>query len=62
MRFFIKFFSLKTYTIKIVGSDKPFQDLVILMENNDLISGQLVEEDRLKKMRELYFKNFYSLS
>ena len=59
--FFI-FISLKTYAIQIVGSEKLCQDLIILMGNNDddlevlyndLISGQLVEEDRFKKMKEI---------
>ena len=67
IRFFIIFSSLilisfKTYSIQIVGSEKLCQDLIILMGNNDedlevlyndLISGQLVEEDRFKKMKEI---------
>ena len=67
IRFFIIFSSLilisfKTYAIQIVGSEKLCQDLIILMGNNDddlevlyndLISGQLVEEDRFKKMKEI---------
>ena len=61
--FFLFFFiSLKAYAIQIVGSEKLCQDLVILMGNNDddlevlyneLISGQLVEEDKFLKMKEL---------
>ena len=60
--FSIIFISLKTYAIQIVGSEKLCQDLIILMGNNDddlevlyddLISGQLVEEDRFKKMKEI---------
>ena len=56
------FISFKTYAIQIVGSEKLCQDLVILMGNNDddlevlyneLISGQLVEEDKFLKMKEL---------
>ena len=56
------FMSFKTYAIQIVGSEKLCQDLVILMGNNDddlevlyneLISGQLVEEDKFLKMKEL---------
>ena len=59
---FLIFISLKTYAIQIVGSEKLCQDLIILMGNNDddlevlyndLISGQLVEEDRFKKMKEI---------
>ena len=67
IRFFIIFSSLilisfKTYAIQIVGSEKLCQDLIILMGNNDddlevlyndLISGQLVEEDRFKKMKDI---------
>ena len=67
IRFFLIFSSLilisfKTYAIQIVGSEKLCQDLIILMGNNDddlevlyndLISGQLVEEDRFKKMKEI---------
>ena len=67
IRFFIIFsflilISFKTYAIQIVGSEKLCQDLIILMGNNDedlevlyndLISGQLVEEDRFKKMKEI---------
>jgi len=71
--FFIIFISSKTYAIQIIGSEKLFQDVIILMGNNDddlellyndLISGKLVEEDRFKKMKEIenYVKNFYSLS
>ena len=60
--FSIIFISLKTNAIQILGSEKLCQDLIILMGNNDddlemlyddLISGQLVEEDRFKKMKEL---------
>ena len=60
--FSLFFISFKTYAIQIVGSDKLCQDLVILMGNNDddlevlyneLISGQLVEEDKFLKMKEL---------
>ena len=56
------FISFKTYAIQIVGSEKLCQDLVILMGNNDddlevfyneLISGQLVEEDKFLKMKEI---------
>ncbi len=59
---FLIFISLKTYAIQIVGSEKLCQDLIILMGNNDddlevlyndLISGQLVEKDRFKKMKEI---------
>ncbi len=59
---FLILISLKTYAIQIVGSEKLCQDLIILMGNNDddlevlyndLISGQLVEEDRFKKMKEI---------
>ena len=58
----IFFISLKTYAIQIVGSEKLCQHLIILMGNNDddlevlyndLINGQLVEEDRFKKMKEI---------
>ena len=60
--FFIIFISSKTYAIQIIGSEKLCQDLIILMGNNDddlellyddLISGQLVEEDRFQKMKEI---------
>tara|TARA_B100000927_G_scaffold66605_1_gene52487 strand:- start:68 stop:325 length:258 start_codon:yes stop_codon:yes gene_type:complete len=60
--FSLFFISFKTYAIQIVGSEKLCQDLVILMGNNDddlevlyneLISGQLVEEDKFLKMKEL---------
>ena len=60
--FSLFFISFKTYAIQIVGSDKLCQDLVILMGNNDddlevlyneLISGQLVEEDKFLKMKEI---------
>ena len=60
--FSLFFISLKAYTIQIVGSEKLCQDLIILMGNNDedlevlyndLISGQLVEDDRFKKMKEI---------
>ena len=60
--FSVIFISLKTHAIQIVGSEKLCQDLIILMGNNDddlealyddLISGQLVEEDRFKKMKEI---------
>jgi len=56
------FISFKIYAIQIVGSEKLCQDLVILMGNNDddlevlyneLISGQLVEEDKFLKMKEI---------
>ena len=59
--FSLFFISFKTYAIQIVGSEKLCQDLVILMGNNDddlevlyneLISGQLVEEDKFFKMKE----------
>ena len=59
---FLILISLKTYAIQIVGSEKLCQDLIILMGNNDddlevlyndLISGQLVEKDRFKKMKEI---------
>ena len=67
MKYFISllsilFITFNTYAIQIVGSDKLCQDLVILMGNNDddleilyneLISGQLVEEDRFLEMTEL---------
>ena len=62
MKNFLIFISLKTYAIQIVGSEKLCQDLIILMGNNDddlevlyndLISGQLVEEDSFKKMKEI---------
>ena len=54
--------SFKINAIQIVGSDKLCQDLIILMGNNDdqletlyndLISGQLVEEDQFNEMKEL---------
>ena len=60
--FSLFFISFKTYAIQIVGSEKLCQDLVILMGNNDddlevlyneLISGQLVEEDKFLKMKEI---------
>jgi hypothetical protein len=60
--FSLFFISFKTYAIQIVGSEKLCQDLIILMGNNDddlevlyneLISGQLVEEDKFLKMKEL---------
>ena len=56
------FISFKTYAIQIVGSEKLCQDLVILMGNNgddlevlynELISGQLVEENKFLKMKEI---------
>lgn len=67
MKYFISllsifFITFNTYAIQIVGSDKLCQDLVILMGNNDddleilyneLISGQLVEEERFLEMNEL---------
>ena len=60
--FLVLFISFNTYAIQIVGSKKLCQDLIILMGNNDdeleilyndLISGQLVEEDRFHKMKDL---------
>lgn len=60
--FSLIFISFKTYAIQIVGSEKLCQNLIILMGNNDedlellyndLISGQLVEEDKFKKMKEI---------
>ena len=67
MKYFISllsifFFTFSTHAIQIVGSDKLCQDLIILMGNNDddleilyneLISGQLVEEERFLEMKEL---------
>ena len=67
MKYFISllsifFITFNTYAIQIVGSDKLCQDLVILMGSNDddleilyneLISGQLVEEERFLEMNEL---------
>ena len=67
MKFFILLFllisiSIKSYSIQIVGSERLCQDLIILMGDqddelellyNDLISGQLVEEDKFTKMLEL---------
>ena len=58
----VLFFSFNAYAIQIVGSKKLCQDLIILMGNNDdeleilyndLVSGQLVEEDRFHKMKDL---------
>ena len=60
--FLVLFISFNTYAIQIVGSKKLCQDLIILMGNNDdeleilyndLISGQLVEEDRFHRMKDL---------
>ena len=54
--------SIKVYAIQIIGSDRLCQDLIILMGDNDkqleilyndLISGQLVEEDRYNDMKAL---------
>ena len=54
--------SIKVYAIQIIGSDRLCQDLIILMGDNDkqlevlyndLISGQLVEEDRYNEMKAL---------
>ena len=67
MKYFISllsifFITFKTHAIQIVGSDKLCLDLVILMGSNDddleilyneLISGQLVEEERFLEMKEL---------
>jgi hypothetical protein len=67
MKFFILLsllisISIKAYSIQIVGSERLCKDLVILMGDqddelelhyNDLISGQLVEEDKFTKMLEL---------
>ena len=67
MKYFISllsifFITFNTHAIQIVGSDKLCQDLVILMGSNDddleilyneLISGQLVEEERFLEMKEL---------
>ena len=67
MKYFINllsifFITFNTHAIQIVGSDKLCQDLVILMGNddddleilyNELISGQLVEEERFLEMKEL---------
>jgi len=54
--------SINVYAIQIVGSERLCQDLIILMGDsdkqlevlyNDLISGQLVEEDRYSEMKAL---------
>ena len=54
--------SINVYAIQIIGSDRLCQDLIILMGDNDkqlevlyndLISGQLVEEDRYNEMKAL---------
>ena len=59
---FLTLISIKAYSIQIVGSERLCQDLIILMGDqddelellyNDLISGQLVEEDEFNNMLKL---------
>ena len=59
---FLTLISIKAYSIQIVGSERLCQDLIILMGDqddelellyNDLISGQLVEEDEFTNMLKL---------
>ena len=59
---FLTLISIKAYSIQIVGSERLCQDLIILMGDqddelellyNDLISGQLVEEDEFTNMLNL---------
>ena len=59
---FLILISIKAYSIQIVGSERLCQDLIILMGDqddelellyNDLISGQLVEEDEFTNMLKL---------
>ena len=59
---FLILISIKAYSIQIVGSERLCQDLIILMGDqddelellyNDLISGQLVEEDGFTNMLKL---------
>ena len=59
---FLILISIKSYSIQIVGSERLCQDLIILMGDqddelellyNDLISGQLVEEDEFNNMLKL---------